>query len=462
MNTFADPTDPPEEQPLKKTKKPRWLRKLERESWQAELLISGIALFGTLQLPGLLRMSQNYLLLNSTNESLFYWFFAQSYWVFFVYILIGLFMYHFIIRTLWIGMVGLNSVYPDGIVPTKLSSKHFQEQNQREYGDIDGYINRLDEHASGIFGAGFGYAGIFFNLGFISSIAIFLITKMISWGVSASVAVTGILTIVALMFAYTILVGLLNLPAFRDKEWVRRYQFPLSKIGNAMMYPINNRYTITALSLISSQKFKKSKASKLQMVGSVFLSLIILFFIGTAVASSGLIPGDFIEKVYFREANDPTKISADRYADQDYEGIYFGPVVPSLDHPVDRQVEVWVPLPERELVYMHETCSVPAVDPDAPVMERRYYKYDRNINCAREYIEVFLNDAPVRDYTILREYRTTEAGSQFGVRLRLAASVRAREGINTIKVITQLPKTWEEEGEAPFREGYVPFYGVGE
>ena len=35
-------------------KKPKWLRILEQQSWQAELLISGIAIVGALQLPELI------------------------------------------------------------------------------------------------------------------------------------------------------------------------------------------------------------------------------------------------------------------------------------------------------------------------------------------------------------------------------------------------------------------------
>ena len=33
--------------------KPSWLLKLEQESWQAELIVSGVAILGTLQLPNL-------------------------------------------------------------------------------------------------------------------------------------------------------------------------------------------------------------------------------------------------------------------------------------------------------------------------------------------------------------------------------------------------------------------------
>ena len=40
-----------ENQPINK---PDWLVNLEQESWQAELIISGLAILGALQLPGLI------------------------------------------------------------------------------------------------------------------------------------------------------------------------------------------------------------------------------------------------------------------------------------------------------------------------------------------------------------------------------------------------------------------------
>ena len=169
-----------------KTPKPKWLRRLERESWQAELIISGAAIFGTLQLPYILEQSQYYLLLNYDRSALKLWFFATSYWALFVYGLIILFIFHFAVRAIWIGLVGLNSIYPEGIVENNLTSKDFQEKIQKEYGDIDGFIAQLDRLASGLFGTGFAFAGIFLNLGLIVSISILLLTWLQGQGLSQS------------------------------------------------------------------------------------------------------------------------------------------------------------------------------------------------------------------------------------------------------------------------------------
>ena len=448
--------------PEPKDKRPRWLRKLKRESWQAELLISGVALYGSLQLPGVLRSVENYLLLNVTDEILSFSFFALSYWVLFVYSLIALFVYHFIVRALWIGMLGLSSVYPEGFVETNLTSKHFQEQARREYGDIDGYIRRLDRHASTIFGAGFGYAGVFLNLGVLASTGVGLVVLLSRWGVDSTLALTLVLGTFGAIFTFLIGLSFLNLPKLRDREWTKKWQFPLVRLSNFLFYPINNRYTITTISLLSSQAIKKQEAkSKLSRYGGLVAAVFIMFAIGASVVFTGGIPVEFIDRVYFRTANDATKITEERYADQAYEGVYFGPVVPTLHHPVDRAVEVWVPLPERELSLLKSGCSVPEVEEDLPRLPRSLAKRQRNITCAREYITPYLNDSPVTDFTILRETQTTAAGDQFGVRLRFGRAFRADEGINTIKIVTKLPNpSDDEEAGPPYRETYVPFYGV--
>lgn len=440
--------------------KPKWLRKLERESWQAELLISGVALFGTLQLPGLLEFAQQYLLLHYHDQALFYWFFALTYWVLFAYSLIILFLYHFIVRALWIGLIGLNSVYPDGFAQTALTSEHYQDQMRAEFGDIDGYIARLDRHASGIFGSGFAYAGIFLNLGVITSLMVILITNLPNWtGMSSATAVIIMLSVLGVVFTLIMLLNLLHLPTFRDREWVRRYHFAAAKLGNLIVYPLNHRYTVTSLSLISSQAIKQDERSTAAKVVSVVVFLVGLFFAGTLVIESGLIPIEFVDRVYFRAANEPTRIKSAHYADRGYEGIYFGPVVPSLELATDKPLEVWVPLPEREMVFLREHCSLPPVDDDLPGHERRPAHHAYNLACAKQYVEFFLDDQPLRDYSALREYRTTPAGEQFGVRFRFAGSSLVTPGQHLLKVVTQMPNPRPGEG-ARFREAFVPFYGV--
>jgi len=53
-----------------RNEKPTWLQVLEAKSWQAELIVSGIAIFGSLQLPELLNRGEEGVLIHCNIESL--------------------------------------------------------------------------------------------------------------------------------------------------------------------------------------------------------------------------------------------------------------------------------------------------------------------------------------------------------------------------------------------------------
>ncbi|MEL6142385.1 MAG: hypothetical protein AAFU67_12275, partial [Bacteroidota bacterium] len=147
------------------THKPAWLIKLEEESWQAELLISGVAVFGTLQLPGLIDMFEEYVLYTVNRESLAFWAIIGVYFRMLAYILISTFVIHFALRALWIGMLGFNSVYPGGFKPNEMYSEDYRAKLMDEFGDVNGYIRKLDRRCSSTFGMGFAVSLLFFGLG---------------------------------------------------------------------------------------------------------------------------------------------------------------------------------------------------------------------------------------------------------------------------------------------------------
>jgi hypothetical protein len=438
-----------------KKPKPKWLRKLERESWQAELIISGAALLGSLQLPGVLENFQHYLLLNYERASLQLWFFATSYWALFVYGLILLFVFHFIVRALWIGLVGLNSVYPDGIVETNLSSKDYQEKVKAEYGDIDGFINRLDRMASGMFGTGFAFIGLFFNLGLFMSLAILLLTFLQSVGVPDFWAWFIGLSPVVLTFILSIFSTILNLPKFRERAWVKRYHFPLAKLMARLSYPVNTRYTTTGLTLISSHSTPKETQAKdiAKGMGMVIAGSVLL---GILLGMSDALKPQFMDKTYHRMGDDETGIDVSNYADSGYGGVLYEPLLSTL-HPVaNGSLWVWVPLPERELSIMLEGCSQPEVDDDLPRAEERKAERKRLIACAGEYVELYLDEQPLDLPTALREYRDTEAvAEQFGVRFDLSVH-SPTPGRHTLKVVTHYPL--ETDAGEKLRTTYLTFF----
>ena len=87
-----------------------WLERLQQESWQLELLISGLALFGIYESQDFLVEMNMYAKNNSEGiarmtQNLFIGIFKVGWKIFFINLLI-----HVILRGLWIGAIGLRYV----------------------------------------------------------------------------------------------------------------------------------------------------------------------------------------------------------------------------------------------------------------------------------------------------------------------------------------------------------------
>lgn len=101
-------------QTTNKIKTPKWLRRLEKESWQAELLVSGLALFGSFQLPEITYWLIDLFIKRLPHEQYIWGAFIAQMSLLGLSILSTFFIIHLILRAYWIGLIGLNSVYPQG------------------------------------------------------------------------------------------------------------------------------------------------------------------------------------------------------------------------------------------------------------------------------------------------------------------------------------------------------------
>lgn len=124
-------------------------------TWEVELLISGVAVFAMLQLPGWLNDRMLFLLPrfdDSWRASLILVF---SYSMGAAVILAATFALHLLLRAYWIALVGMHSVYPEGIRWERLRMGPIErEVMQRRNGDFAEMIERADNRASIVFAMG--------------------------------------------------------------------------------------------------------------------------------------------------------------------------------------------------------------------------------------------------------------------------------------------------------------------
>jgi len=145
-----------------------WLEKLQQESWQLELLISGFALFGIWESRDILESFTNFLAVNNPVKSeasivlrVVTQMLKAAWLVFFTNLLI-----HVIMRGLWIGAIGLRYVSGEIDYDKLKYSESFNKYFKKRVGGFDDYIERLEKICSSIFAYTFLLFFIFLSLSF--------------------------------------------------------------------------------------------------------------------------------------------------------------------------------------------------------------------------------------------------------------------------------------------------------
>lgn len=133
----------------------KWLSKLQQESWQLELLISGLVIFALLesltQFPHFYASFKE--LGNSESTGLYgtILLLATSIFHASVYIFLINLIIHILIRSLWIGAIGLRYVSGDIDYENLNYSSRFTNYYQRKIGSFDKYIQQLENFSSILF-----------------------------------------------------------------------------------------------------------------------------------------------------------------------------------------------------------------------------------------------------------------------------------------------------------------------
>jgi hypothetical protein len=140
------------------TSEPTSLPKRTTPTWEMELLISGALAFALLQIPALLdnsivaTLSQTRSNLLGTLLGMLLWFVKAA-----LITLIATFIVHIASRAYWIGLVGLHSIFPEGIDGKKLKlGFHLSQILKKENSDASAKIERIDNLSTVVFAVGIG------------------------------------------------------------------------------------------------------------------------------------------------------------------------------------------------------------------------------------------------------------------------------------------------------------------
>jgi hypothetical protein len=136
-----------------KNENSNWLKDLGEQSWQAELVISGLVITGLFQMPDLFIKWVETAIIQSGEIEYTFLNLASIFFLIGIDCLIIFFGIHLLFRGIWIALLGLNSVYPNGIdVLSKngMGEKYWQKAKEK-YPNLTAYNIELDANCSLLF-----------------------------------------------------------------------------------------------------------------------------------------------------------------------------------------------------------------------------------------------------------------------------------------------------------------------
>ena len=204
------------------------LNKLQQESWQLELLISGFAIFGLISsLDPIARMGQEAYAVESYTK--FFYIVASIA----CKVLIVNLVIHVVLRGLWIGAIGLRYVSGEIDYDALNYKKRFTNHLKKKVGSFDKYIGTLENYCSILFAVTFLY--LFYIISFfIIFIVIFLAGSLfLESGLFSEIVgatLLGFFSIFFLLLSLIVFIDFATQGYLKKKEWTSFLYFPLYKI----------------------------------------------------------------------------------------------------------------------------------------------------------------------------------------------------------------------------------------
>ncbi len=185
---------------------------LSERSGEVELLISGALLFGLLQVPGRLEGWWTGIIWSLDQQTFIILFLLYFYVRVMVFTLIVSFSLHLVTRAYWVGLVGLDSVFPGGV---DWDQVRYGPVAKRVYQDrlrsLPYLARRADDVGSAIFSVAFWIITIF-----VFSVVFAIVFGGLSWAIS-----TWLLPDVAppvILVGFAVVVGLMPLIAIGTEQ----------------------------------------------------------------------------------------------------------------------------------------------------------------------------------------------------------------------------------------------------
>ncbi len=372
-----------------------WLERVAEQSWEPELLISGLAIFATSQLPDFIMKGWYYYDFNLKVSDSFIDemipILITSAAISAIEILYFAFIIHFVIRAFWVGMIGLNSVFPKGIQYEKLqTSEHYKVEMEKRLGKSKDFLLATDKAASVIFSVAFSIVMLLTSIGILYLVFFLLmnITKLIMSESVFDIYTTVMLVSLILFFLIMGVTGLiLNMKKYRENPKTAELHFKFTWFGSHLMYPLFvkpiNHLTLIFISNIPLKKY--------HIVNALFMVsfFVMLIFRMLSVMDVQL----FDSRDYYIEFSDVAVMNTDRYLDS-FNGDYVRE--PMLDEKVVEPgafLGLYIPYSKMLDTKLSAVCDYEEPADSLYRFERRAILNQSRIDCANQFYSFSVNDS---------------------------------------------------------------------
>ncbi len=328
-------------------KNPSWLKRIQEGTWEPEILISGIVLFGLFKIYPLLGDLNYFLEMNSgkifsdatANEML------TAILKFANIILVTGFLSHILFRSVWAAFVGLSYVYKSGVQYENLKFPDKYIRDIKKSGDYTRQIIKLEEICSVIF------AISFLVFMWVAGLAVFAFIVASGIGIFQSIF-TGyydyiIFNNIVALLIILVLVDFVTLGGLRKIPYFNKVYYPLHKLAGWLT--LSFFYRNIYYGIISNHK--KWKVSLILILFSLFTFVSVVF-----LRSDGFIFGRTIALVPYEDNR--YRLDEQKYRSKVTDGFYSKRMHIS-DYAIDKEyVELFiVHTPQYEENYIFPGCD---------------------------------------------------------------------------------------------------------
>ena len=413
-----------------------WLQRLKDESWEAEILVSAVAIYAILNSFELLNWMVNKFIENLGPDQYTIAYFIVVMGYLGIGILAAMFTLHFALRAYWIGLVGLNSVFPDYSLEDSAYSPIYTKKMLGILPKLSDAIDKVDELCSVIFSAAFALMLIYAYFTVFAVVYLFFYNALValvpSWLLLLPLLLIGVFTVLGMILGIAA-----NLKQFKGNEKLQHYYFLYTKWNGLILYGPFHK-SVLMITMTFASNFKKKKA-----LVRLVLVMLLSGFAFTLFKMS--------ESNYFYLIKPDSKIDDGREYPQFYKNLnqeekfLLGPEINS-NAIQTKTLELFVPVFEYEAKSMYAFCNI--TEPNTGDKDHdKKKRWQQNLDCLQKQHQLYLDGVLVTPKFLKTQHHRT---GQFGLHCYLDLSTLTTE-VHHLKIKRRL-------GEGTAKEWTIPFY----